>query len=86
MDKTQDEPTDDVGSIRSVQCAECDRWFPTSRGLRMHFTRSHQKADPDETFELIGNATEALFPDGIPTSRIIEIADLQKAMLKVLTR
>lgn len=78
----------------------CDRAFLTPHGVVMHKNRAHPETltakprrkervldyNPDEVFELVGRATEALFPAGIPTSRIIEIAELQKAMLKVVTR
>lgn len=71
-------------------CTEegCGKSFPTKQGLSMHVARSHKKdeVDADEAFERIGAATEALFPDGIPATRIIELADLQKQMLKVVTR
>lgn len=77
----------------------CGRTFPTAHGVTMHKNRAHNdnygakaKAkrpatyDADDLFERVGAATEALFPGGIPTSRIIEIAELQKAMLKVVAR
>jgi hypothetical protein len=71
-------------------CSECGRSFATQQGMRMHVARSHRKATAavavHDAFERVGAATEALFPEGIPAARIIEIADLQKAMLKVLTR
>ena len=61
----------------------------TRQGIKMHWTRSHkqkQGVDPNELFELTGKALDVLFPNGIPASRVIEIADLQKVMLKVLSR
>lgn len=75
----------------------CDRTFPTAHGVTMHKNRTHNAGqarprkrevayDADALFERVGAATEALFPAGIPTSRIIEIAELQKAMLKVVAR
>jgi hypothetical protein len=77
---------------------DCGKTFATAHGVTMHKNRAHyegppraraaRKSDhtPDELFEMVGAATEALFPGGIPTSRIIEIAELQKAMLKVVAR
>lgn len=70
-------------------CDECNHEAPSEQGLKAHKTRSHKKTAPvtaDEAFDRIGAATEALFPAGIPASRVIEIAELQKAMLKVVTR
>lgn len=67
----------------------CGMTFATEQELKAHVTRTHKKTTgitADQAFERIGAATEALFPDGIPASRVIEIAELQKAMLKVVTR
>lgn len=67
-------------------CDECGHQSPSQQGLRAHKTRTHSKTSPDELFELVGRATEALFPNGVPASRIIEIAALQREMLKTVTR
>lgn len=49
-------------------------------------SKAAKAAQADELFERVGKATEALFPKGIPMTRIIEVAELQKAMLKVVAR
>lgn len=49
-------------------------------------SKAAKAAQADELFERVGKATEALFPRGIPMTRIIEVAELQKAMLKVVAR
>jgi hypothetical protein len=67
------------------KCDECGSQCKSQMGLRAHKTRAHSdKLTPDEMFERTGRALEVLFPDGIPFSRIIELAELQKAMLKAL--
>lgn len=67
-------------------CDECGHVAPSQMGLRAHITRTHKTTDADQLFALVGAATEALFPTGVPVSRIIEIAELQKAMLRVVAR
>jgi hypothetical protein len=66
----------------------CVREFDTQQGLSMHTTRSHKtpQAKANDMFELVGQATEVLFPAGIPMSRLIEIADWQKVTLRMLAR
>lgn len=70
-------------------CEQCGRTFPTKHGLSMHLARAHRpppSLQADQIFERLGNATNALFPDGIPASRVIEIAEWQRATLKLLDR
>ena len=76
-------------------CTEpgCDLQFQTIQGVNMHITRMHTPRKlpgtlltADEAFERVGAATEALLPDGVPTSRIIEVAEWQKVMLKWVTK
>lgn len=76
----------------------CGASYPTQQGVSMHKNRSHgivsttrnaarkreSRMGADEAFELTGAALDVLFPNGIPASRIIEIAELQKHMLKVV--
>lgn len=76
--------------VVTFDCADCDQTFATEQGMKMHWTRTHKvkasSVGANDAFERVGRATEALFPEGIPAARVIEIADLQKAMLKVVTR
>lgn len=68
-------------------CKTCGFQAKSHMGLATHITKNHKpKQTPDEMFERVGAACEVLFPDGIPMSRIIEIGELQKAILKVLSR
>lgn len=68
-------------------CNECGYVAKSAMGLKAHITRQHTaKLSADEAFERIGKACEILFPDGIDMSRIIEIAELQKQILRVITR
>lgn len=70
-----------------VTCKVCGFEARSPMGLTAHNTRNHKpKSTPDQLFERVGLACEMLFPEGIPMARIIEIAELQKAMLKVLSR
>jgi hypothetical protein len=73
----------------------CDRTFESAQGLSMHKSRSHgapsqrstrarSAGDADEMFDRCGAAIDVLFPEGIPASRIIELADLMKLMLRVI--
>lgn len=72
-------------SEERFECPECGGSYKSQMGLRAHITRAHGKPmSPDEMFERTGRALEILFPDGIPASRVIEIADLQKAMLRAI--
>ena len=65
----------------------CDRVLPTIQGIKTHMARSHIKpADSDALFARVGAATRALFPDGLDFDRIIEVAALQREMLKVISR
>lgn len=69
---------------------ECGTKCTSERGLAVHRKRMHgdgpNEKDGEEIFAKIGNATRALFPAGIPAERVIEIAEVQKTMLRVLTR
>lgn len=82
----------DVTASDALICPECGFEAKSQMGLRAHHTRAHHTRahkkgpSPDEMFERIGLACEVLWPDGIPMSRVIEIAELQKAILKVLSR
>lgn len=71
----------------ALTCKTCGFAAKSPMGLSAHNTRAHKpKATPDEMFERVGAACEVLFPDGIPYARVIEVAELQKAILKVLSR
>lgn len=68
-----------------VICKQCGYVAKSDMGLKMHASRSHKKPPTaDEAFELTGKALDVLFPDGFPASRLIELAELQKHMLKVV--
>jgi len=69
-------------------CDQCGYVAKSEMGLRAHITRSHGRLalDADEAFERTGKALDLLFPNGIPASRVIEIADLQKHMLRVVSK
>lgn len=70
-------------------CDTCARVFDTKHGLNMHLARAHRpppSLNTNDKFDRLGKATEALFPDGIPAARIIEIAEWQRATLKLLDR
>lgn len=81
-----------------LTCPECGWEAPTPGGLGRHRATKHDvtskaaaarsaKAESaDELFMKVGAATRALFPDGVPAERVIEIAEVQKAMLTVLRR
>lgn len=70
-----------------LQCQTCGFIARSDMGLKNHVTRQHRRGiTPDQAFERVGLACEMLFPDGIPMSRIIEIAELQKQMLKVISK
>lgn len=78
-------PSETVGG--GLQCPHCDFVGRSPMGIKSHITRNHRPGlTADQAFERIGAACEVLFPDGIPMSRIIEIAELQKRMLSVVTR
>lgn len=80
-----DVPRADAPVVEQMFCDECGKPVASEMGLKSHKTRSHPKAlTADEAFERSGQALEVLFPNGIPMSRIIELADLQKAMLRAL--
>ena len=70
------------------RCGLCNKPAKSQMGLKAHMTRSHPGfgLSADEAFERTGQALEVLFPNGIPMSRLIELAGLQKEMLKVLTK
>lgn len=79
--------TDTSGAETSENmCQECGYQAKSQMGLKAHQTRSHATISADEAFERTGKALEMLFPNGIPMSRIIELADLQKAMLRAITK
>lgn len=69
---------------------ECGQKYSTQNRLNSHKRKVHggglNEKDGEEIFAKIGNATRALFPDGIPAERVIEIAEVQRTMLRVLTR
>lgn len=68
-----------------MHCDICGKPVASEMGKKAHMTRSHPKGlSADEAFERTGQALEILFPNGIPMSRLIELADLQKQMLRVL--
>lgn len=72
---------------KAYVCTGCSAQAGTEQGARSHQTRKHPSGPTaDEMFALVGKATEALFPNGIPAARVIEIAELQRAMMKVLAR
>jgi hypothetical protein len=81
-------PEQPAPGVNPMQCPECAFVARSDMGLKAHKTRSHStgKISADEMFERIGTACEALFPEGIPMSRIMEVAELQKQMLKTVTR
>ena len=83
------EPASTPATPGEFDCPHCGFEARSEMGLKAHVTRSHAKNKPltaDQAFERIGMACEMLFPDGLPMARVIEIAELQKAMLKVMTR
>lgn len=66
---------------------ECGQKYSTQNRLNSHKKKAHGAPDStDEIFAKVGNATRALFPEGIPAERVIEIAEVQRSMLKVLAR
>lgn len=79
----KEEPT----AADDLICQQCGFQAASRMGFLAHNTRSHKsKQTPDQLFERVGAACEVLFPDGIPMSRVIEVGELQKAILKVLSR
>jgi hypothetical protein len=74
--------------VERPMCDQCGYVAKSEMGLRAHVTRSHGRLalDADEAFERTGKALEVLFPNGIPAARIIELADLQKAMLRAVSK
>lgn len=76
-------------------CPECGAEYPTFQGMAMHRSRMHgvnrrngnvSGDRADAIFNHLARVTEALFPDGVPPERIMEVAEWQKATLKVMTR
>lgn len=75
-----------TSTAAKITCPDCGAQCATERGLKAHQTRTHPTVDANEIFERMGRATEVLFPQGIPASRVIEVAEMQKVILKVITR
>lgn len=68
-----------------LHCEVCGKPVASEMGRKAHMTRSHPKGlTADEAFERTGQALDVLFPQGIPTSRLIELAELQKQMLRAI--
>lgn len=70
-------------------CGECSRVLKSSSALAKHRNRTHgnpSSLDADALFERLGTVTKALFPDGVPNSRIIEVAEWQKVTLQLMRR
>lgn len=72
------------------ECAEptCGLNFATEQGARTHWSRSHKVVtdNPGELFDRTRAALEALFPEGPSWDRMVEYADMQKQMLKWISR
>lgn len=71
------------------KCDICDRTFETEQGMKMHKGRSHKGElphDADTLFSVVGAATAVLFPNGVPYERVIEVAEWQKATLRLMAR
>lgn len=78
-------PTAAPPEVEQLHCEICGKPVASEMGRKNHMTRSHPKGlNADEAFERTGQALEVLFPGGIPMSRLIEIAELQKAMLRAI--
>lgn len=85
---TQPEAVEEDRTDRT--CEECGYLAASAHGLKAHTSRSHKKTasgiNADEAFEITGRALEILFPNGVPMARLIEVAEMQKMMLKWVSR
>lgn len=70
-------------------CDHCSRVLKSSSALSKHRHRQHETLDVGDAnalFERLGSVTRALFPNGVPNERIIEVAEWQKVTLQLMRR